>query len=213
MRISSLLAALACAAPLLVQAVDVNVIGLFPGKAVVVVNRGAPRTLAVGERTAEGVLLVSADRAGAVIEFEGRRERLEMGQHFESASQTGARTAVTLAADSRGHFVADGAINGAHVRFLVDTGATYVSLPASQAARMGIDYRKGHKGYSQTANGVTVVYRVSLDSVTLGGLTLFNVEGVVHEGKGLDVALLGMSFLNRTELRRDGANLTLVKRY
>lgn len=213
MRISSLLAALACAAPLLVQAVDVNVIGLFPGKAVVVVNRGAPRTLAVGERTAEGVLLVSADRAGAVIEFEGRRERLEMGQHFESASQTGARTAVTLAADSRGHFVADGAINGAHVRFLVDTGATYVSLPAAHAARMGIDYRKGNKGYSQTANGVAVVYRVSLDSVTLGGLTLFNVEGVVHEGKGLDVALLGMSFLNRTELRRDGANLTLVKRY
>jgi len=52
-----------------------------------------------------------------------------------------------------------------------------------------------------------------LDSVTIGGITAYNVEAVVAEGSGLDVALLGMSFLNRTEMRRDGAYMTLTKRY
>ena len=136
-----------------------------------------------------------------------------MGQHFDREAQTGARQSVTLAPDSRGHFVTDGQVNGVHMRFLVDTGATMVSLPSSAAARLGIDFRKGRRGLSQTANGVAVVYAVTLDSVTVGGITLMNVEGLVHEAAGLEVALLGMSFLSRTEMRRDGSTLTLVKRY
>jgi aspartyl protease family protein len=195
------------------RAADITLIGLFSGKAVLTVDRGVPRTLSAGESTPEGVKLVSADSRGAVVEVDGRRLTLEMGQHFESPSQTGARRAVTLAADSRGHFVANGAVNGAHIRFLVDTGATLVSIPASEASRLGIDFRKGRRGISQTANGAVAFWRVTLDSVTLGDVTINNVEGAVHESGGLDVALLGMSFLNRTEMRREGANLTLVKRY
>jgi aspartyl protease family protein len=200
------------AATALANAADVNVIGLFPGKAVVVINRGMPRTLSVGE-TLDGVKLVSADSKAAVVEMDGRRERLEMGQHFESAAQTGARRSVTLAPDERGHFFTDGLVNGAHMRFLVDTGATMVSLPAAEARRLGIDYRKGRRGLSATANGTAPVYAVMLDSVTVGDVTLHNVEGLVHESDGLDMALLGMSFLSRTEIRREGTNLTLVKRY
>jgi len=206
------IAAIACCAAGLAGAVDVNVIGLFPGKAVVVINREAPRTLSVGQ-TIDGVKLVATEAGAAVVEIEGKRERLEMGQHFESSAQTGARRAVTLAPDARGHFVADGLVNGAHMRFLVDTGATMVSLPAAAAARMGIDYRKGRRGISQTANGVATVYSVMLDSVTVGDVTIMNVEGLVHEAAGLDMALLGMSFLGRTEMSRQGSNLTLVKRY
>jgi aspartyl protease family protein len=194
-------------------ATDVTVVGLFPGKAVVTVNRGAPRTLSAGEATAEGVKLVSSDSKGAIFEIDGKRQSLEMGQHFESAAQTGARQAAILAADSRGHFVADGAVNGVRVRFLVDTGATLVAIPASQALRIGLDYRNGQRGTSQTANGPAVVYRVMLDSVTVGDLTLMNVEGVVHESAGLDITLLGMSFLNRTEMHREGTSLTLTRRY
>lgn len=194
-------------------ATDVNVIGLFPGKAVVVINRGAPRTISTGQRTAEGVLLVSSDSKGAVLEIDGKRQALEMGQHFESAAQTGARPTVTLPADSRGQFYASGQVNGAHVRFMVDTGATTVLLPASEATRLGIDYRRGVQGRIQTANGTAPAYRVVLDSVTVGDITAYDVEGVVAEAQGLDVALLGMSFLNRTEMRRDGAYMTLTKRY
>src|SRR5436190_2140850 len=70
-----ILAAAFAAAP--AAAVDVNVIGLFPGKAVVVIDRGAPRTLSVGQRTSEGVLLVSVDSSSALLEVEGKRERIE----------------------------------------------------------------------------------------------------------------------------------------
>ena len=195
------------------HAVDVTVIGLFPNKAVVTINRGAPRTLAVGQKTPEGVALVASDATGAVLEIDGKRQRLEMGQHFESAESTGARNSATLAADERGHFIVDGGVNGRHVRFLVDTGATLVALPAADARRLGIDYRKGDRGVSHTANGQAVVYRVTLESVTVGDVTLRNVEGVIHESAGLGIALLGMSFLNRTEMRREGPNLTLTKRY
>ena len=197
------------------NATDVNVIGLFPGKAVVVIDRGAPRTLAVGQRTPEGVVLISSDSRKAVLEIDGKRETLQMGQDFEGASRQGAeRPSVTLPADSRGQFYADGQVNGAHVRFVVDTGATTVLLPAPDADRLGIDYKaKGQPGRIQTANGTATAYRVVLDTVTVGGITAYNVEAVVAEASGLDVALLGMSFINRTEMRRDGAYMTLTKRY
>jgi aspartyl protease family protein len=206
-------AALCVALPLGAAAVEVNVIGLFTGKAVVVIDGGAPRTLSVGQRTAEGVLLVAADSKSATLEVEGRRQVMELGQHAESAALTGARQSVTLAADGNGHFTAEGQVNGARMRFLVDTGATLVTLPATEARRLGIDYLRGQPAVSQTANGRVVVYRVRLDSVALGPMTLTSVDAVVHEAPGLDVALLGMSFLNRTEMRREGTSLTLTKRY
>lgn len=204
-------AALALALP--ASATEVNVIGLFPGKAVVVIDRGAPRTLTAGQRTPEGILLVSADSRSATIEIDGKRQVLEMGQHAESAALTGAIPSVTLASDASGHFIATGQVNGATIRFLVDTGATLVTLPATEARRLGIDYKKGQPAVSQTAAGKIVVYRVRLDTVTLGGMTIRDVDAVVNDAPGLDVALLGMSFLNRTEMRREGANLTLTKRY
>lgn len=213
MRFGISIAILSSFAAGLAGATDVNVIGLFPGKAVVVINRGAPRTISVGQRTAEGVVLVSADSHGAVLEVDGKREALAMGQHFETAGQTDARPSVTLPADSSGQFFADGQVNGAHVRFMVDTGATSVLLPLTEARRLGIDYRRGEPGRVQTANGVANAYHVVLDSVALGGITAYHVEAVVAEARGLDVALLGMSFLNRTEMRRDGAYMTLTKRY
>ena len=196
------------------HATDVNVIGLFPGKAVITVNRGAPRTISVGEKTSEGVILISSDSKGAVLEIDGKRQTLEMGQHFESAALTGERRSVTLAADERGHFVTDGSVNGGHMRFLVDTGATLVSMASSDATRLGIDYRKGRPTVSVMADGRRVAsYRITLDTVSIGDLTLLNVEGSVNEGPGMGAALLGMSFLNRTEMRREGPNLTLTKRY
>jgi aspartyl protease family protein len=199
-------------APALAAATDVTVIGLFPGKAVITVNRGAPRTLSAGEQTPEGVKLISSDSKGAVLEVDGKRETIEMGQHFETAAVTGARQAVTLPADERGHIIADGSVNGGYVRFMVDTGATLVSISAAEATRLGIDYRQGRRSASQMADGrIVPMYYVLFDSVSVGDLTIFNVEGAVREGGG--PALLGNSFLNRTEMRRDGQSLTLTKRY
>jgi aspartyl protease family protein len=201
-----------CAA-LQAAAADVTLIGLFPGKAVVTVNRGTPRTLAVGQSTPEGVKLVAVDKSGITIEVDGQKERLEMGQHFESASQTPPRQTETHPPHPRGHIHAHGQVNRSHKRIHVDTGATMVSLPSTAATRLGIDWKRGKRGMSQTANGTAVVYQVTLDSVTLGDITVFGVDALVHEADGLDTALLGMSFLSRMEMRREGPNLTLVKRY
>ena len=98
------------------------------------------------------------------------------------------------------------------MRFLVDTGATMIALPAADAVRMGIDYRKGMQGRTRTAGGVVSVYRITLDSVRLGGIEATGVEAVVIE-EGLDIALLGMSFLNRLDMRQEGRTMTLIKRF
>ena len=88
-----------------------------------------------------------------------------------------------------------------------------MNIPASEVSRLGIDLRGARRGATMTANGPVVVYKVNLDSVTVGGMTLYNVEATVHPMPGMDVGLLGMSFLNRTEMKREGDTLTLTKRY
>jgi aspartyl protease family protein len=77
---------------------------------------------------------------------------------------------------------------------------------------VGINYLKGQKGFSNTANGVAPVYKVKIDTVRVGDITLNNVDALVHD-QDLPWVLLGMSFLNRVEMRREGGNLTLTKRY
>jgi aspartyl protease family protein len=192
-------------------ALDVTVVGLFPNKAVVQIDGGALQTLAVGQKSREGVVLVSVERDGATFVFEGQRMTLGLG-HVRMKASTAAASAM-ITADERGHFVAMGAINDIAISFAVDTGATFVSLPASEARRLGLDYRKGQPALMQTANGVAPAYRIKLDTVRVGEVTVSGVEAVVMESDGSQVALLGMSFLNRMDIRREGEIMTLTKRF
>src|SRR5258706_8429297 len=182
MRLTTFLLLMAFAAP--APAVEVNLIGLFPGKAVVVIGRGAPRRVPGGQRTPEGVLLVSVDSTAAMIEVDGKRGRLEMGRHFETPAQSSTGTTTTMASDERGHFIVDGAINGAHIRFLVDTGATFVALSSQDAQRLGIDYRGGRRSAAVLADGRRVnMYHVKLDRGTIRGLALFVGDGSRYQGR------------------------------
>ena len=193
------------------HAADIGVVGVFPGKAVLVVDGGAPRTFEVGSTVAPGVRLVAADQSGATLETRGKREMLPLGSHINRQAPS-AQAGTVLQADERGHFFAQGLINGNPVRMLVDTGASLIALPAADAQRMGIDYLRGGRGTVSTANGVVPVYRVRLDTVRIGDLELNQVDALVQE-QGLPMALLGMSFLNRTEMRRSGEQMTLQRRY
>ncbi|MGH8728253.1 MAG: retropepsin-like aspartic protease family protein [Burkholderiales bacterium] len=196
-----------------VYALDVNVVGLTEGKAVVSINGGRARTLKAGETTSEGVKLLSATSEAAVFEINGKRETLTMGQAISANFASSGAQSVTLQSDSRGHFVSSANINGGSVSVLVDTGATLISMNHSDARRLGINYLKGQKGYSQTASGVATVYRVKLDTVKLGDIVLNNVDAAVHEGTGPPIVLLGMSFLSRVEMKREGDRLILTKRF
>lgn len=196
-------------------ATDVALAGVFPGKALLVVNGGAPRAVAVGTSSPDGVRILSVDADGATLEFDGGRHRLVIGQravHVSGAGAGGRVPSVVIQADSGGQFHTTGSINGAQMRFIVDTGATFVSLGRSDALKAGIDFTKGEPALMQTANGTARAWRVVLDTVRVGDVTLRNVDGVVHSGE-LPFALLGMSFLNRMEMRRDGPALQLRQRY
>jgi aspartyl protease family protein len=193
------------------RALDVSVVGVFPGKAVVVIGKGAPRTIAVGQKTAEGVTLLAVGDGVATLDIEGQKRTLALGQHYATAAP-GAEQKAVIPAGMGGHFLAEGKVNGGTVRFLVDTGATSVALPADEARRLGINYLAGKRGLTSTANGVAPMYRVTLDTVTVGGITLNGVEAIVLEG-GLTSPLLGMSFLSRTNMLREGETLTLVRRF
>lgn len=193
-------------------AADVGFVGTIGDRAaILVIDDGAPKTLKVGQSFA-GVTLVSVAGERAVIEIDGQRRTLARGQHYQGSAARDRRQSVTLAADTRGHFVTDGAVNGSPVRFVVDTGATMVALPASDAVRLGLDYRKGRLAATKTAGGVVPVYRVRFDTVKLGAIELSGVEGIVVE-QGLDIALLGMSFLSRVEMRHEGQTMTMIRRY
>lgn len=195
-----------------VSAADVGVAGIFPGKALLVIDGGTPRLVAVGQKTAEGVRVVAIDGESVTLDVEGKKRTLRMGQSVVSQKSSGDVQEMTLAADSRGHFVTQGAVNGQVVRFLVDTGATMVSLGAADATRIGIDWRKGQPGVAQTANGQARAWKVRLDTVRIGEIVVHGVDGIVHE-TDLPVALLGMSFLSRMDIRNEGSTMTLRKKY
>jgi len=196
------------------QAAQVSLIGVIGDKAAVLaIDGGDPKTVKVGQ-TWNGVTVLSVAKTSATVELEGQKRVLQIGQHYRNAGATASSSgaSVTLAADPRGHFFTEGSINGQPMRFLVDTGATMIALPAADAVRLGIDYRKGMQGRTRTAGDVVTVYKVTLDSVRLGGIEAKGVEAVVIE-EGLDVALLGMSFLSRLDMRQEGRTMTLIKRF
>jgi aspartyl protease family protein len=192
-------------------AADVGVVGLFPGKAVLVVDGGAPKTYSAGSAVSNNIKLIAVDASAATLEINGKRQKIAIGEHVNRATPSGPAS-VTLKADGRGHFLAQGQINGGVVRMLLDTGATMIALSAADAIRLGIDYKKGQPGMVNTANGAAPVYRVTLNTVKVGDIELNQVDALVQEA-GLPFALLGMSFLNRTEMRREGEQMTLTKRY
>lgn len=209
-RLGAMLALWAAAE--LAAAAEIAVVGLFPGKAVLIIDGGSPRTVAVGSRTPEGVRLIAIDGETATVELEGKRQQLGIGQSAVAQGNSSGNGQVTLTSDIRGHFIANGTVNGAAVRFIVDTGATMISLSAADAGRAGIDYRRGEPVMTMTANGPAQAWKTRLSSVKIGDIQVNDVDALVHTSD-MPLALLGMSFLNRMEMRRDGQTMTLRKRY
>ena len=195
----------------LVGATEVIVAGLFPEKALVQIDGAALRTMSVGDSAAGGVKLLSVTEIAANFEILGKRVTLgiETGRFKSNVSSAGV---ARLTSDAGGHFKITGEVNGSPISFVVDTGATLVVLRASEADKLGIDYRRGVRGISDTAAGKVGFYRVKLNSVRVGGVTLHHVDGAVMEGEGPTEALLGMTFLSQTKVSLDGDTMTLTKR-
>lgn len=198
-------------ASLPIAAQDVGLAGLLGSKAMLMVNGGEPQAVRVGE-SVDGVKLISIQGDQAIVEVGGKKRPLRIGQHAVGAAPGDGSGKVVLTADARGHFFTTGTVNGTSVRFMVDTGASGIALSPSDARRIGIDLNRGERGMASTANGVAPFVRVTLDTVRVGDITVHNVEAGVVQSE-MPYALLGMSFLNRMEMQRDGGTMTLKKRF
>ena len=194
------------------SAEQVALIGVIGRKAAVLaLDGGEPKTVKLGQ-TWNGITVLEVEHDNATIEREGRKEVLRLTAHYRGTPPPVSQAAVVLPADGRGHFFAEGQVNGLPLRFLVDTGASMVVVPAADARRLGVDYVKAPKTRVLTAGGTISAYLVTLDRVKVGSIELNGIDGLVVE-EGAPIALLGMSFLNRVEMRRDGDSMTLIRRF
>ena len=204
--------ALALLAAATAQGQSVSMAGSLGTRALLVID-GKPRQVAVGT-TVEGVKLISVSANDAVVEVGGKRVSLQLGgspTNLGGAASAGTGDKIVLTSVSGGHFVTSGTVNGSAARFFVDTGATTIAMGVADAERIGIDYKRGQLGYTNTANGVVPAYRVMLSTVRIGDVQVYNVEATVLP-TSMPYMLLGNSFLDRFQMRRENDRLTLEKK-
>jgi len=182
----------------------------------VVIYQGERLTLSKGE-VRRGLKLLSVEGDRVSIELDGRRNVYRLGERRSMSTQFSDPKApeIRLQADHMGMYHTSGRINSHSVRFLVDTGATLIALNSSDARRLGIDFRReGTKIWLSTASKQEMGYRVNLDKVQVGGITLYNVAAVVMDNRAFpQKILLGMSFLSSLEMSRNGDSMLLRRRW
>jgi aspartyl protease family protein len=150
-------------------------------------------------RTA-GITLIWLALAAGLFYFFNRQ------YHPNTVGKLGEAAEVVLARDLTGHYRADALINGVETPVLVDTGATDVAISQRLADRLGIKSTRAIR--TQTANGDAVAYMTRLSSVKLGGIVANDVAAIITPNLEGDV-LLGMSFLNRMDVRLYKGTMTI----
>ena len=208
---AALALALLCPAVTLAQSVALQ--GMMGNRALLIIDGSAPRGVAPGD-THQGVKVLSTTGDEAVVEIGGKRHTLRVGDAPASVGGSGPRggNRIVLTAGSGGHFFSQGAINGRAVQFMVDTGATAVSMGMNDAKRMGVPYETGRKIQMSTANGVVPGWLIRLDSVRVGDVEVFGVDGIVSQ-QPMPYVLLGNSFLTRFQMKRENDQMVLDRRY
>lgn len=190
---------------------DVSLVGTLKEKALLSVNGAPAKTYPVGASLPDGSKLVAVTSGEATIEEHGKRYTIRLGEYVAAPAAGG--KSMVLSPDPLGHYNVQGEINGVPVQMLLDTGASFVSIPAPLARKMGIDYRsKGRRGTTSTANGITEVWLVKVDRLKIGDMEFANVDATVSEA-ALPVILLGNSLLGRLDMKTEAGKLTLSKRF
>ena len=211
-RLLVTMAALALAAGAGAQSVSLQ--GMLGQKALLIVDGGAPHSVAPGE-TWQGVTVLSTLGDQAVVRIKGRQHTLRMGESPASVGgSVGAARGnkIVLTTGSGGHFLSQGTINGRAVQFMVDTGASMIGMGVTEAERVGLDYKAGRQVRMQTANGVSSGWLVKLASVRIGDVELYEVDAVVG-AQSMPYVLLGNSFLSRFQMHRDNEQMVLERRF
>lgn len=199
--------------PFAALAQSVALQGMMGNRALLIIDGKPPRGVAPGDAHM-GVKVLTTTGDETVVEINGKRHTLRVGDAPASVGGSGPRggNRIVLTAGSGGHFFSQGSINGRAVQFMVDTGATAVSMGLPDAKRMGVPYEAGRKIQMGTANGVVPAWLVRLDSVRVGDVEVFGVDGIVSQ-QPMPYVLLGNSFLTRFQMKRDNDQMVLERRY
>jgi aspartyl protease family protein len=193
---------------------QVSLSGVLGSRALLIVNGTPPKLVGVGENHM-GVKVVAVARDQATLDVNGQRLTLRLGDAPSSVgggAQPVNTSRIVLTAESGGHFIANGSINGKVARFMVDTGATSVTLGLPDAQRIGLNLTAAPPIRLSTANGVVQGWRLKLDSVRVGDAQVYAVDAVVLP-EPLPFVLLGNSFLSRFQMQRTNDQLTLDRRF
>ena len=198
-------------APTWAHAQAVALAGMLGSKALIVVDAHPPKAVGAGDEF-QGVKVLAIARDEATVEIQGARRVLRLGESPVSVgNRGGSGKRIVLMADSRGHFVNSGTINGRVMQYMVDTGASTVAIGRSDADRMGLNYKNGQPVRMSTANGVAQGWRMKLDSVRIGDVEVFGVEAVITS-QPMPYVLLGNSFLTEFQMTRVNDQMVLEKR-
>ncbi|MDX1811745.1 MAG: TIGR02281 family clan AA aspartic protease [Gammaproteobacteria bacterium] len=188
---------------------SIQVVGLFKNKALVVID-GKQKVMRVGQSYA-GVVLESANSRQAILSYNGKSESFALGSSSSFRSSANNQASYSITPGYGGTYRSVGTINGKQVDFVVDTGASTVSLNSELATKLGIDFSSGKEVSVLTANDKVDGYMVTLDTVTLGSIRIKNVEATVLKGAHPEVALLGMSFLKHLKIVNENGRMKLLQ--
>lgn len=193
----------------------VKAIALFNNKAMLSVDGGKAKIIKEGN-SYKGVRLLSSNTDQAVVQINGKKETLTLNSTVSLSNSLDTKikpkTSIQLSADADGFFRSDGKINGRSLNFLVDTGANLVVLSSVQANKIGLEYKHGTPSRAVTASGTTPMYAIQVEEISFGGLELTNINAGVIEGSFPVIPLLGMTFLSRLNMTRNGNIMKLTKR-
>jgi aspartyl protease family protein len=209
---AALAAALLCALAAGTPAASVSFSGMLGDKALLIID-GQARGVAVGA-TVQGVKLLRIDGTQAQVEANGVVTSLHLGGGAKVAGSEagGGGTRIVIPVGLGGHYGGLATINDHSVQYMVDTGATSVAMGADVASKLGLDYAPSTAISAMTANGGVAARKLMLSKVTIGNVTIFNVECVVVP-EAMSVVLLGNSFLSHFQMHSESDSLVLEKRY
>ena len=183
--------ALLCALAAAAHAQSVAFSGMLGEKALLIIN-GQARGVALGA-TVEGVKLVRLDGTQAQIEAGGKTQTLRLGGTAVLAGDTGGRG------------------KGTRIVLPVGSGGHYTAMGADVANRIGLDPADSTQSAAMTANGAVATRTITLRQVTIGDVTVYNVEAMVMP-QAMPVVLLGNSFLSHFQMHSDNDTLVLDKK-
>ncbi len=191
---------------------QVVAVGLFEGAALLRVN-GLQRLVRSGD-TFEGVLVEEADPHSVVVSQAGVKEELTLSGHIATSFTPPTRRQWSIPANSQRQYITSVTINGRRTMGMIDTGANVVAMSSQTAERIGLDYQElGREGVATTASGQVKAWHFKLERLNVGGLDTGYLDTTVIEGAYPEMVLLGMSFLEKIDMRETSGVLHLYQKY